>query len=179
MNRDKKTEEKRHLRLIEKHELNQSNEGPFEIGEPDFEDTGHALKGKITKYREASWGHPGLSGNTDEVTWVNNKEYQAQIDFTGYGPKGYQKSDDRIYEEVCEALMQSREVDATHIGVKVQNGIVFLSGRVGSRRMKKTAELIAEDRPGVKDVRNELAVIRGADEPRGPDSATGKDLGIY
>ena len=176
MNKDKKLEGKRHLRLVEKYDHSQE---PFQIGEPDFNYSAHKMKDRIHQFEEGNWTHPGISGKTEEETWIKKKEYKEQTDFTGYGPKGYKRSDDRIYEEVCEALMRSREIDATNIGVKVNEGIVFLSGRVDSRRMKKVAEHLAEEQLGVKDVRNELAVIRGADGPMGPDSITGKDLGIY
>ena len=100
MNKDKKNSEKRHLRLVEKYDINKAEEGHFEIGESEFEDSSHTRKGSVKKFQEGSWTHPGVSGKIHEETWVNNKEYQAQVDFTGYGPKGYQRSDDRIYEEV-------------------------------------------------------------------------------
>jgi hypothetical protein len=179
MNKDKKAQEKRHLRLVENYDLDDTVENQFEIGEPQFDDSAHTQKGKIKRFHEGSWTHPGVSGKSDDENWLNKKEYREQVDFTGYGPKGYERSDDRIYEEVCEALMRHREVDASNIGVFVSKGIVSLSGRVINRRMKKMAELLALDQPGVKDVRNELIVIRGTDDPKGPDSAKGKDLGIY
>ena len=74
--------------------------------------------------------------------------------------------------------MRHREIDATNIGVKVEKGIVTLSGRVQTRRMKKLAEFTIEDLPGLQDVRNELSVIRGIDTDRGPDAAVKKDLGL-
>lgn len=55
--------------------------------------------------------------------------------------------------------MRSPDVDASEIGVKVQDGSVILEGKVNSRRMKRFAEYLIEDLPGVEDVRNELRVI--------------------
>lgn len=181
MNKDKMLIGKRHLRLVENYDLEDSVDDAFEIGEPDFDDSPHTQKGKIKKFRSGSWTHPGVSGKTDddEESWFNKEEYKEQTDFTGYGPKGYERSDDRVYEEVCEALMRNPEVDASYIGVNVSKGVVSLSGRVLNRRMKKLAELIAEDQPGVKTVKNELVAMKGPESPKGPDSVKGKDLGIY
>lgn len=186
MDRDKRQPDKRHLRLVEKYDNDDYSRyaGPdysdstFELGEQDFEKSPHTQK-NIHLRHEASWTNPGVSGKSENgETWVNDKEYKEQADFTGYGPKGYKRSDDRIYEEVCDTLMRHRDVDASNIGVKVEGGVVFLSGKVATRRMKKISEIIIEDLPGVQDVRNELTVIRGDDNPKGPDSAARKDLGI-
>ncbi len=74
--------------------------------------------------------------------------------------------------------MKHREVDASNIGVKVESGIVFLSGKVDSRSTKKLAEVIVEDLPGVQDVRNELMVFKGEEQKAGPQASLKKDLGI-
>ncbi len=99
-------------------------------------------------------------------------------DYSGHGPVGYTRSDERIFEEVCEALMRHREVDATNIAVKVEVGVVYLTGIVPTRRMKKVSELTVEKILGVQDVWNELVVISGDENPRGPDAPAKKDLGI-
>jgi osmotically-inducible protein OsmY len=78
--------------------------------------------------------------------------------FTGKGPKGYRRGDERIQEEVNEALTQDGEVDATNIEVKVQNGVVTLTGTVTSRQAKRDAEDLAEDVSGVREVENRLRV---------------------
>lgn len=188
MNKNQKqSAPKKGLRLVEKYDNDDYSryagpdysEEPFEIGEENnFEHSPHNNKKDIHLRPQGNWAHPGVSGKTDDgESYVNRKEYKIQTDFTGYGPKGYKRSDDRIYEEVCEALMRHPGVDASHIGVKVDDGIVILSGKVNSRQMKKTTELIIEDLPGVQDVRNELNVIH-SDHLNGPDAATRKDLGI-
>lgn len=188
MNNDNKSKEpnKRGLRLVEKYDNDDYSryagpdyvEGPFELGEEDFEHSPHT-KQNVRIRKEGTWEHPGISGKTDEgEAWVNEREYKIQTNFVGYGPKGYKRSDDRIYEEVCETLMKNPEVDASYIGVKVDEGIVYLTGKVQSRRMKKIAELIVEDLPGVQDVRNELAILKSDTPKRGPDAPTRQDLGI-
>ena len=180
MNKDKRIPDKKHLRLVERSDDERFNrdtssdysDRPFELGEKDF---GHSPDIR----EDRGWSHPGLSGKIEGDTPRIEREDPQETDFTGYGPKGYMRSDDRIYEEVCEALMKNHAIDASHIGVKVENGVVFLSGKVDSRRMKEMAELILDDLPGVRLVRNELAVIKGLENKKGPDSATKKDLGIY
>ena len=76
----------------------------------------------------------------------------------GKGPKGYQRSDDRIREDVSEALSQDGDIDASEIEVTIQGGVVTLSGTVDSREAKRAAEDLAEDCPGVKDVQNNIRV---------------------
>jgi len=78
--------------------------------------------------------------------------------FRGRGPSGYERSSDRIYEDVCEGLTEDGEVDASDIEVDVDNGIVTLRGTVADRGQKRRAEDIAERASGVRDVRNQLEI---------------------
>jgi len=74
----------------------------------------------------------------------------------GKGPKGFRRSDDRLREDVCEALADDHEVDATDIEVSVKDGEVTLSGMVKSRQMKREATDVVENVRGVTDVHNLL-----------------------
>jgi osmotically-inducible protein OsmY len=76
----------------------------------------------------------------------------------GKGPSGYQRSDDRIRELVCESLADDDQIDATHIEVAVNHGEVTLSGTVEDRRTKRDAEDCAWSISGVRDVQNTLRV---------------------
>ncbi len=76
------------------------------------------------------------------------------------GPKGYVRSDPRIYEDVCELLAWSRDVDASDIEVTVKSGEVTLSGSVPERRMKMMAEMMIDRVPGVVDIHNRMRVVR-------------------
>jgi hypothetical protein len=78
--------------------------------------------------------------------------------FRGRGPLGYERSRERIYEDVCEWLTEDDEIDASKIEVEVENGIVILRGRVPDRRQKRRAEDTAERASGVRDVRNQLEI---------------------
>jgi osmotically-inducible protein OsmY len=78
--------------------------------------------------------------------------------FTGRGPKGYTRSDERIREDVSDRLEQHGEIDATDIEVRVSNGEVTLEGTVEDRRTKRMAEDIIETCPGVKQVHNRIRI---------------------
>lgn len=77
------------------------------------------------------------------------------------GSWGWQRSDRLIYEDVCETLARSSDVDAQAIEVDVQEGCVYLRGHVESRAMKKLAEWEIELISGVTDVQNLLTIDRG------------------
>ncbi len=76
----------------------------------------------------------------------------------GKGPAGYTRSDERIRENVCEALADDDRVDASNIEVTVKNGEVTLTGTVEDRQSKRIAEECIENLSGVKDVQNQLRV---------------------
>jgi len=78
--------------------------------------------------------------------------------FSGQGPKGYKRSDERILEDVCERLTQHGRLDARDIDVKVENGEVTLSGTVDSRQAKRIAEDSLDSVSGVREVHNQLRV---------------------
>lgn len=78
--------------------------------------------------------------------------------FTGRGPSGWRRSDERITEDVNECLEQHGQIDADAISVSVKDGEVTLSGTVNSRMEKRLAEDVAESCSGVKEVQNQLRV---------------------
>lgn len=84
--------------------------------------------------------------------------YGLSKNFAGRGPKGWQRSDENIREQVCDRLEQDPHIDASEIEVNVASGVVTLAGKVDTRSTKRRAEDIVEGLAGVKDVRNELSV---------------------
>jgi osmotically-inducible protein OsmY len=84
----------------------------------------------------------------------------------GLGPKGYQRSDERINEEVHDRLTDDPWLDASNVQVAVNEAEVTLSGHVESREGKHRAERLIEDISGVRHVQNNLrvepAVLTGA-----------------
>lgn len=79
---------------------------------------------------------------------------------SGKGPKGWQRSDERIREDVSEALARHSELDPSDIEVEVDGGEVTLSGTVSDRRTKRMVEDVAETIFAVTDVHNHLRVRR-------------------
>lgn len=76
----------------------------------------------------------------------------------GKGPKDYQRSSDRIREDVCDRLSDDDALDATHIQVQVQGNEVILSGTVSERYQKRYAEDLVESISGVRHVENRIRV---------------------
>lgn len=78
--------------------------------------------------------------------------------YRGHGPKGYQRSDERISDEVHHHLTDDPWLDASHIQVEVKGGEVTLSGHIDNREAKHRAERLIEDLSGVRHVQNNLRV---------------------
>ena len=78
--------------------------------------------------------------------------------FSGVGPRGYRRSDERMIEDINDRLTWNGQIDATDIEVDVKDGVATLSGNVNSRQDKRMAEYIAEDVFGVRDVQNNLKI---------------------
>jgi len=117
----------------------------------------------------------------DERAWARQWGYVEGL-HTGKGPRGYQRSDERIREDLCDWLARHGDIDATDVDVEVQNREVTLEGVVASRREKRLAEDLAEGVFGVTEVHNRLRVRRegmgpmaqregeqpGREQPSGP-----------
>jgi osmotically-inducible protein OsmY len=101
-------------------------------------------------------GSPGAPAASER--WMHG----ATADETGHrgkGPKNYVRPDQRIFEDVCEALTLQDAVDASDITVNVDKGSVTLDGSVATAHMKELAEEAIMDLPGVKSVRNNLRAM--------------------
>lgn len=97
--------------------------------------------------------------------------------YYGKGPRNWKRSDERIKEEAGEALYQSHEVDASDIDLTVKDAVVFLSGSVESRKMKRQAEECIENLSGVLDVQNQLRVKKNETAAKIAGNALGADPG--
>jgi hypothetical protein len=85
--------------------------------------------------------------------------------YTGLGPRGYQRGDERLREDVCDRLTEHGEVDARDMEVVVSGGEVTLSGTAPTRTQKRLAEDIADAVVGVIEVHNSLRVQRPMPAP--------------
>lgn len=107
--------------------------------------------------RHRDWGGEGGrsygQGSMGPGAWSEQRGMHA-----GKGPRGYRKSDQRLHDEVSDALTRDPGVDATEIDVKVENGEVTLTGTVQDRNQKRMAEHCAERVEGVQDVHNQVRV---------------------
>lgn len=72
--------------------------------------------------------------------------------------EGYQRSDDRLREDISERLMQARYIDSSDVTVAVSGAKVVLEGTVPERRMKHAIEDLADACPGVQDIENKIRV---------------------
>ena len=83
--------------------------------------------------------------------------------YSGHGPRGYQRSDDRIREDVCDRLTDDPWVDCSDVEVTVRGGEVTLSGSVRDRSDKRRTEDIIEGISGVREVHNNLRCTTGGE----------------
>jgi hypothetical protein len=78
---------------------------------------------------------------------------------SGKGPRRSRR-DDRIRDDVCEALTRDGDVDASNVEVACEDGVVTLAGTVADRRQKRWAEGIADRVAGVVEVSNRLRIVQ-------------------
>jgi osmotically-inducible protein OsmY len=139
-------------------ERNRPYHGGFYAGE-----TGRESIYQTEPSGQGDWGQwASQERSSDQRTfgsgeWTQSNDRQEGI-HRGRGPKGYQRSDERIHEEVCERLTDDSFIDASNIDISVQSGVVTLTGTVNSRQEKRRAEDLIENLSGVKDVHNSLRV---------------------
>jgi len=98
--------------------------------------------------------------------------------YRGRGPRNYQRSDERIREEINVNLTRPSEIDASEIEVMVTDGNVVLTGVVDNREAKRLTEDIAEQASGVKDLQNQIRVQRSKDTQEQDRSAKGSQGGV-
>ena len=105
---------------------------------------------------------------------VHPDPYWRRGQYSGMGPRGYRRSDERMQEDINDRLTWHGQVDASEVMVDVKDGIAKLTGTVNSRYEKRLAEDIAESIPGVVDVENNLKINSQRNWNR-TESNTGKN----
>jgi hypothetical protein len=88
--------------------------------------------------------------------WSSSERWRVPGPHSGRGPRGYQRSDERILEELNDRLTAHGLIDASDIETRVENCEITLEGFVDSREAKRAAADLAEDIPGVTDVHSRL-----------------------
>ena len=131
-------------------------------GSQDYGQRGSQGQGGSPSYRatlDSGQFWPSTSGS-GQAGWTQG---QGQS-FRGQGPKGYERSDERLKEMICEKLTDDDDIDAREISVEVSEREVTLTGTVPDRQTKFRAEDLVERCGGVKEINNRLRVSRGAGE---------------
>lgn len=83
-------------------------------------------------------------------------------EFRGKGPRGYQRADERILDDVNDRLSEDPNLDASDIEVSVASSEVTLNGEVANRTAKRRAEDCVESVSGVTNVQNNLRIRQGS-----------------
>lgn len=148
---------------------------PFEPGHPREEGTRFGAGPPPRYFGTGIMGHggPGFTGGyygfgtgSPEPDWRSGRrhplgdpqpESRTERRYPP-GPKGYQRSDERLREDISERLMEARDIDSSEVTVKVSAAKVTLEGTVPERRMKHAIEDLVDACPGVQDIENRIRV---------------------
>lgn len=130
-------------------QFRQSSPGGFGQAQGSSAWRGHGVDEEVGDLRGGGWTAP----------YGDGRPYAGPGLHRGKGPKGYQRSDERLRELLCERLREDPNIDATDVSVNVESGRVMFEGTVDSRHTKNLIEDVA-DQFGVEDVQNNLRVVR-------------------
>ncbi|HSL43667.1 MAG TPA: BON domain-containing protein [Anaerolineales bacterium] len=110
---------------------------------------------------QSNYGNRGMYGREGEYDYGTYPygRYGNRGRYSGVGPRGYRRSDERIADDINDRLTWHGQLDATDIEVSVREGVVTLTGSVDDRRQKRMAEDVAESVSGVEDVNNQLKIM--------------------
>jgi hypothetical protein len=114
------------------------------------------LESGYMEYGRQSYGGPYGAQRHGAREWSSPERWQVPGPHSGRGPRGYQRSDERILEELNDRLTAHGLIDASDIDTRVESCEITLEGWVDSREAKRAAGDVAEDIPGVRDVHNHL-----------------------
>jgi hypothetical protein len=149
---------------------------PFEPGHPREEGSPFSA-GPSPRYLGTGFpgrGGPGFTGGyygfgsgSLEPDWRAGRGAPEQAEPRGRpprryppGPKGYQRSDERLREDISERLMQAHEIDSSEVTVEVSGAKAVVEGTVPQRWMKHAIEDLVDACPGVQDIDNRIRVSR-------------------
>ncbi len=141
-----------------------------------------AASGRFGNQQSGDWNRSSNQGNygnrdqdrswwdrtTDKISswfgdddWNSNTQRQHMSGpHRGKGPRGYQRSADRIRDDIHDRLHDDPYIDASEVEVEINQNEVILKGYVDSREAKRRAEDLVESISGVQHVENRLRVGR-------------------
>jgi hypothetical protein len=144
------------------------NRSPNRLGGMSYQNySDPSNTGSMSGFGNEGYGSMGGLGNRSLINQDRsfgnsvNHDSSSSTQNRNRGPKGYQRSDERLQEEVSDRLMH-QNIDCSEVEIKVQNGEVTLTGTIQNKQDKRMIEDIAESIMGVKEVNNQLKVSRGA-----------------
>lgn len=106
--------------------------------------------------KELIMGIEGVSSVNNMLTIHNSNDMQSAEEMTAF-------VDAKISTVVKSRLLFDSEVSGTDIDVDVENRVVTLDGEVKSEAEKTLAITIAENAEDVKDVNDELRIVRDSE----------------
>jgi len=136
----------------------------YGTGSPGRGDPGPGFTGGAHGYDDGSrYPEHSLEGEySDEsaMSYENQirRDYSRAAPRYPRGPKGYQRSDERLKEDISERLMEAYHIDSSEVTVEVRGAKVSLEGTVPSRHMKHAIEDMVDRCPGVLDIDNRIRV---------------------
>jgi osmotically-inducible protein OsmY len=113
-------------------------------------------------FSSAPGGSPSAFRGLDDRLDEGRVEFRPRTPsgFTRRGPKNYQRSDERIGEEIYEWLVRDRTIHSQEVTLRVSGGEVTFEGTVPERWMKHAIEDLATEIAGVREVHNRIRVRR-------------------
>jgi hypothetical protein len=113
----------------------------------------------------------------DREGWQRSPNYAWQRGrghWHGQTPlRGFRRSDERIFEDVCSLLCEHPRIDTSDMDVSVHGGEVTLEGSVDDRWEKRLAEDLVETVAGVREVHNRLRTFSHQWSHAGPEIRPG------
>jgi osmotically-inducible protein OsmY len=125
---------------------------------------------------QSDWGHAERefqqsAGRPTHADYYGGKFEAPEQSHRGRGPKGYERSDERLREIICERLTDDPYIDASDVSVDVANKKVTLTGFVNNRRTRYEVEELIERNTNVRDIDNQLRI---RDQHAAPETDTYK-----
>jgi hypothetical protein len=119
---------------------------------------------------KGSGSHPHDAGDYDnkapnpsDLEFFNDPTVRGHQEYGSTSP-GNRRPDKEIKSEIERLLAWQKTIDATAIQVDVKDGVVSLSGNVGSPNEKQVAENITGNVLGIREINNLLNVNRQDEE---------------
>lgn len=101
-------------------------------------------------------GHAAAPAGRKAGRWIPDRMWAIPGPYTGLGPRGYRRSDRRIFEDICDRLTRHGLLDASELEVIVDDGLVTLYGAVTGQAESRMAAATAGGVPGVVAIVNRL-----------------------